>query len=96
MQLFIGNIIGNTAELTEEESRHYSKVLRGKIGQEILVTDGKGIMAKGVVSQISSKSVMVDLTEIQSDYEKKTLPIAYCHCSHQKHGPNRIFSGKSD
>lgn len=71
MHLFIGNINGNFAELEAEESQHFSKVLRGKIGQEIYVTDGKGIMAAGIVSQINSKSVEVELTEIQKNFEQR-------------------------
>lgn len=75
MQLFVGKIEGNYAELNEEESQHFSKVLRGKIGQEISVTDGLGKLAKGIVSQINSKSVEVDLTEIQENFEKRNYKI---------------------
>lgn len=71
MQLFIGNINGNFAEISGEEAQHFSRVLRGKIGQEIHVTDGKGNLAKGVVSQIHSKSIDLEILELQSDFEKR-------------------------
>ncbi len=71
MQLFIGNIQGNFAELTGEECQHFTKVLRGRIGQEIHVTDGMGKMAKGVVSQISSKIVEIELTEVLENFKQR-------------------------
>lgn len=75
MQLYIGNINGNFAELSLEESQHFSKVLRGKIGQEIYVTDGLGKFAKGNVAQINSKSIEVELTEIQENFEQRPYKI---------------------
>lgn len=75
MQLYIGNIQGNFAELSTEESQHFSKVLRGKVGQEIYVTDGSGKLARGKVSQISSKSVELDVIEIQENYEQRPYKI---------------------
>lgn len=63
MQLFIGKFNENIAQLTEEESKHFSKVLRGKIGQTIYVIDGKGNFAKGNVFEISSKSVFVKINQ---------------------------------
>lgn len=71
MQLFIGNINGHFAELREEEAKHFTKVLRGKVGQEIVVTDGNGTMAKGIVSLIQSKTVEIELDEIQTDFERR-------------------------
>src|SRR5690606_8302559 len=52
-----------------------SKVLRGKLGDEIYVTDGKGQMAKGIVSQINSKSVEIDLNGIIENHEKRPYKI---------------------
>ena len=75
MQLYIGKIQGNLAELGTEESQHFSKVLRGKIGQEILVTDGLGRLAKGKVSLINSKTIEVDLDEIQENFEERPYKI---------------------
>ncbi len=75
MQLFIGNIEGNYAELTGEECQHFTKVLRGKTGQEINITNGRGTMAKGIVSQINSRTVEIDLSGIQEDFEKRPYKI---------------------
>lgn len=63
MQLFIGEFNNETALLTEEESKHFSKVLRGKTGQSIYVIDGKGKFAKGKVIEINSKSVGVKVEQ---------------------------------
>lgn len=75
MHLFIGNIEGNFAEISGDESHHFTKVLRGKVGQEIQITDGKGKMGKGIVSQINSKSVEIDLNEIIENHEKRPYKI---------------------
>ena len=75
MHLFIGNIEGNSAEINGDESHHFTKVLRGKVGQEIQITDGKGKMGKGIVSQINSKSVEIDLNEIIENHEKRPYKI---------------------
>lgn len=71
MQLFIGNIQSDYAELNAEESQHFIKVLRGKVGQEIYVTDGQGTLAHARVSFIESKRVELDLLEVKTDYEKR-------------------------
>lgn len=71
MQLFIGQINDGTALLSDEEARHFIKVLRGKIGQEINITDGKGKICKGKVDLISNHSVEIELTSIIEDFEKR-------------------------
>ena len=75
MHLFIGNIEENYAEIIGDESHHFTKVLRGKVGQEIQITDGKGKMGKGIVSQINSKSVEIDLNEVIENHEKRPYKI---------------------
>lgn len=75
MHLFIGNIEGNFAEIHGDESHHFTKVLRGKVGQEIQITDGNGRMGKGIVSQINSKSVQIDLNELIENHEKRPYKI---------------------
>lgn len=72
MQLFIGEIKGNKALLSEEESRHFTKVLRGKTGQEIHVTDGSGNMVRGIVTMISPKSVEIEISELKENFEKRS------------------------
>src|SRR5690606_37739007 len=71
MKLFFGNINPDFAKLSEEESKHFIKVLRGKIGDEIFVTDGNGNLAEGKVSQINSKSVEVEIVEIRENFGQR-------------------------
>lgn len=71
MQLFIGQINGNSGLLTDEEARHFSKVLRGKTGDEINITDGKGKMAKALVRSVSNHSVELELLTVNEDFEKR-------------------------
>src|SRR5690606_11286801 len=75
MHLFIGNIEGNSAEINGDESHHFTKVLRGKVGQEIQITDGKGQMGKGIVTQINSKSIEINLNELIENHEKRAYKI---------------------
>src|SRR5690625_4573003 len=60
---FIGEFNENLAVLSEEESKHFSKVLRGKLGQSIYVIDGKGKFVEGNVIEINSKSVLVEVNQ---------------------------------
>lgn len=71
MQLFIGEINGNSALLSAEEAKHFTKVLRGKVGQEICVTDGKGRMCKGKTALVSNHLVEIELNSIIGDFEKR-------------------------
>ena len=57
------NISNQQAKLTEDEAIHCSKVLRKKVEDEVYVTDGFGKLYKGVITQISKKEVLVELTE---------------------------------
>lgn len=71
MQLFIGNIFSNFAELSEEESRHFSKVLRGKLGDTLFVSDGNGSIIQGIVCELNSKKVIVKIKEVIPDLQKR-------------------------
>lgn len=75
MLLFIGKIENNYAELSAEESFHFVKVLRGKLGDEIYVTDGKGSLAQGIITSVNPKSVEVQLSSIKSDFEQRSYKI---------------------
>src|SRR5690606_25883858 len=71
MHLFIGNIEGNFAEISGDEGHHFTKVLRGKVGQENQITDGKGKMGKGIVLQIHSKSVEIEIRKLIENHEER-------------------------
>ena len=57
MKLFFGEIHDNIAILSEEESHHFAKVLRGNEGDIVHVTDGKGNLAEVEINSISKKAV---------------------------------------
>ena len=71
MKLFFGEIHDNTAILSEEESHHFSKVLRGNEGDKIHVTDGKGNLAEIEITSISKKAVEGNILNLKTDFEKK-------------------------
>lgn len=60
--------------LVEEEHVHFSKVLRGKVGEEISLTDGQGNLYRGEVISIESKNTKVKIIERKKE-ERETPPI---------------------
>ena len=46
------------------ESKHLSKVLRKKNGDELHITNGKGLRAKGTIVEMATKSVAIRLNEV--------------------------------
>ena len=71
MKLFFGEIHQDSAILSEEESHHFSKVLRGNEGDKIHVTDGKGNLAEIEITSISKKAVEGNILNLKTDFEKK-------------------------
>lgn len=71
MKLFFGDIFDNSAILNEEESHHFAKVLRGKEGDFVHVTDGKGKIAEIEVNSISKKVVEGKIINLKTEFEKK-------------------------
>lgn len=66
MQLFFNSDIKEGQQhctLNREERNHLVKVLRKSIGDSIHFTNGKGLLAKGVIKMITTKSVDVELVE---------------------------------
>ncbi|MDP6908472.1 MAG: RsmE family RNA methyltransferase [Flavobacteriales bacterium] len=58
-------------ELSEEETRHAVRVLRLNAGDEIEVTDGKGVRAKAEITEISKRRCSFQILE----QSKETQPI---------------------
>lgn len=54
---------GAQVPLSESESHHLSKVLRKTVGDEVVLFDGRGGHAVGVVSSISKREVVIDVTQ---------------------------------
>jgi 16S rRNA (uracil1498-N3)-methyltransferase len=74
---YTSEIDGNLATLKGDECLHCSKVLRKKIEDEVFVTDGKGRLHSGVISQISKKEVTISLTsEIDNQRRPHSKSIA--------------------
>jgi 16S rRNA (uracil1498-N3)-methyltransferase len=62
VNIFIASVTGKTAELTPEESWHCAKVLRKKAGEELHLIDGKGNFYKGVLTAVSEKKCLAEIT----------------------------------
>ena len=56
------HITNNTIELSEDESRHCTKVMRLSIGDEILVFDGKGKKFRCRIT-VAKKQVVAEIIE---------------------------------
>lgn len=63
MHVFYTPDIATSPELPEEEAGHCLRVLRLSIGDEIMLTDGKGCFYKAVISAASGKRCQVKVTE---------------------------------
>lgn len=70
---FIG--VGSILELPSEEALHAIRVLRNKPGDIIWLTDGKGNMLRGKISEISKRDCSVEIEEINSNYGTRSVYI---------------------
>jgi len=71
VNIFIASIENNIASLTPEESRHCTKVLRHKTGDKISIIDGKGNFYEGVLTLISEKKSIAEITSGPIAQKKK-------------------------
>jgi 16S rRNA (uracil1498-N3)-methyltransferase len=56
--------------LSEEESKHCSRVLRLKAGDKIYLTNGKGTLYSAVLEKIEIKSILIKIIEVMHEYQK--------------------------
>lgn len=63
MHVFYTPDIAVTCEMPEEEAAHCLRVLRLGVGDEVMLTDGKGCFYKAVISAASGKRCQVRVTE---------------------------------
>lgn len=63
MQIFYTPDIEKTLELPEDESGHCVRVLRKTIGDEVMLTDGKGTFYKARIADTSRKKCSVNIME---------------------------------
>lgn len=72
MHLFYApNIQGNTYQLSEEESKHATRVLRLSAGSEVILTDGKGNWLKSEIVDAHPKKCLIQVIETITDYNAK-------------------------
>lgn len=71
---YIKNIIGQQANLEDEEYVHCCKVLRNKVGDIIHITDGMGLSGTASIESISKKSASIS---IQSTINHDLSPYQY-------------------
>lgn len=63
MQIFYAPDIATNPELPEEEANHCVRVLRLNEGDEILVTDGKGVFYKAAIRRANAKHCEISILE---------------------------------
>ena len=63
--IFYAPMIQDSLHLSEEESRHCVKVLRKTEGDEILITDGKGVFYLATIDDANAKSCKVQINSIE-------------------------------
>ncbi len=67
-------------ELSEESAKHIVRVLRMQVGDEFILTDGKGVKATARIKTTSKKSCMVEIVEreeVKDKNRKITLAISF-------------------
>ena len=65
------NIHTDNLVLDEDTSRHVSGVLRMKVGEELLLTDGKGTRATAVITDDHRKRCAVNIVQRETEEERK-------------------------
>ncbi len=78
MQLFLEpnfTFSSTSISINAVESRHIVKVLRKQAGDELVLTNGKGLLANGVLINAHPKNCVLAVTNIQ----EKTPSISYLH-----------------
>lgn len=78
MHVFYTPDIATNLELPDEEAGHCLRVLRLTIGDEIMLTDGKGYFYKAVISAATNKRCQVQILETipQESYWKGHIHLA--------------------
>lgn len=61
--------------LPKEEAKHIIRVLRKKEGDKILLTNGKGLLAKAIITLADAKHCEIFFEEIMQDVGKKSYSI---------------------
>lgn len=75
MNLFIGIKLENIFILNQTESHHLSKVLRLRINQEVLVTQGNGILFLGKIKNTNHKKAEIEIIKELKNTQKRNYTI---------------------
>jgi 16S rRNA (uracil1498-N3)-methyltransferase len=76
MQLFYNpEISGNTIELSEEESKHCTRVLRLKIDDIVWITNGKGTLYKTSIIDDHQKACVLTINEKFENYGSRPFKL---------------------
>ena len=72
MNLFYSHYpIADTCVLDQTESRHAVKVMRLRKGHQVWVTDGAGILGRGIITDPNPEGCLLDIVEIINGPDKK-------------------------
>jgi len=72
MHLFYApDIHGNSYQLSEEESKHATRVLRLAVGSEVILTDGKGKWMISEIADAHPKKCLIRVKEIIENYNPR-------------------------
>lgn len=63
-------------KLSEEESKHCSRVLRLTEGDKISLTDGKGLFCEAVIKNASPKACIIEIATKISEYGKRNFNLS--------------------
>ena len=74
---FSENVSGNSIEVSGEEFHHIKDVMRHRIGDEIFVTDGKGVIYKTEIERFDKKSLSAKINSSTS-YSNHFSNITFC------------------
>ncbi len=68
---YASDIVPPVFQLSAEESKHIVKVLRMKVGDDILFTDGKGMLYQCRIAETNPKRVLVEVLEKKSGKDSR-------------------------
>lgn len=74
---FSPNVVGNSIEIAGEEFHHIKDVMRHKIGDEIFVTDGKGVIYKTEIERFDKKSLAAKIIST-TNHPNRFANITFC------------------
>jgi 16S rRNA (uracil1498-N3)-methyltransferase len=80
IELYFSSTVSEKAEMIElinDEFHHAVKVMRNREGDKIYITDGKGNIFKGIISNISKDHLTANTTE-HKNYKNKLSNITFC------------------